>query len=89
MSKKERIKSVELTEQIIKMEDKEERIKSVNELTEQIIFHYKLGIIKRWKTKKLLKELGFTKDDYIVQQIKEVDRNLRYIKKYEDRKINN
>ena len=41
-----------------------------------LIDGYRIGFVKKSKLKRILREKGFTKDDYIVKEIKKIDKQL-------------
>lgn len=54
---------------------------------EHCLMMYREGMIKRWKFKQRLKENGFTKDDYVIKEIKKIDNHLRISRNYQNQII--
>ena len=42
-----------------------------------LIDGYRIGVVNKSKLKRILREKGFTKDDYIVKEIKKIDKQLK------------
>ena len=59
-----------------KLTDKEKYVLEMGNLFQHMIDGYREGYVKRYKLKRILREKGFTKDDYIVKEIKKIDKQL-------------
>ena len=68
-------------------QNKEEYILNMFDSIRMCLEYYRMGIIKRWKFKEILKENGFTKDDYLIKEIKKIDKQLRINRNYQNQKI--
>ena len=59
-----------------KLTDKEKYVLEMGNLFQHMIDGYRDGYVRKYKLKRILREKGFTKDDYIVKEIKKIDKQL-------------